>query len=281
MPFYVMLYVISYIRVLNDVKMMKQYLIILIACMLSLHTVAQQYGAFKDHRDGKVYKTVKIGSQVWMAEDLRTPFFLNGENFSSGDFYDNSDSATPSFCIDDSSFFYNGYAAIDRRGLCPEGWHIPTMSDWNKLIELLGGYSIAGKKMKSKSAWKPIITGGESIIICPNCKDWTDEYKSKVPCHRCKDRRTIKISAPIVKRLTNGTNQSGFNVLPLNYPRCSIGDVLRQVYKPYDYALFWSSDEPTDYRKTLFTAIKIDGSSRITSESIRIKDGASCRCIKN
>ena len=259
--------------------MMKQYLIILVACMLSLNTVAQQYGSFRDPRDGKVYKTVKIGNQVWMAQDLRSSKFLNGDPIDGGDNF-KSDSATPSFCVGDSGFFYNGYTVIDIRGLCPEGWHIPTMSDWNKLIKLLGGYSIAGKKMKSKSAWRPIITGGESIVICPNCKDWTDEYKRKVPCHRCKDRRTIKISTPKVERSTNGTNQSGFNVVPLGYLICDLYDIASSLNRPRDYASFWSR-EPTDYNKTSFKAITVGGDSQVTIGSNKLKGGALCRCIKN
>ncbi len=145
--------------------MMKQYLIILIACMLSLHSVAQQYGAFKDHRDGKVYKTVKIGNQVWMAENLNVSKFRNGDPIPEAKSDEEWEKAgrnkQPVWCYYDNEpingkkygKLYNWYAVIDPRGLAPVGYHIPSETEWTILTDYLGGGEDAEAKMKSKQGW--------------------------------------------------------------------------------------------------------------------------------
>ena len=92
----------------------------------------------KDLRDGKVYKTVTIGDQVWMAENL---------NFE-------TDS---SFCYNDSAEYCAKYgrlyvwtAAMDA---CPSGWHLPDLAEWKTLLAAVGGDSVAGAKLKSTSGW--------------------------------------------------------------------------------------------------------------------------------
>ena len=113
----------------------------------------------KDLRDGNVYKTVKIGDQVWMAENL---------NFE-------TDS---SFCYSDSAYFcamhgrlYKWAAAVgksesecgygntcslpsgDVQGVCPSGWHLPSKAEFESLIATVGEDSTAGKVLKSASGW--------------------------------------------------------------------------------------------------------------------------------
>ena len=131
-----------------------------------------EYGELLDDRDGKTYRTVKIGSQTWMAENL---------NYETADSYCDKDSAI--YC---SKFgrLYTWAAAMDSagtwsssgkgcgftvrctptgiiRGVCPEGWHLPDSKEWGALMVAVGGKSIAGTMLKSTSDW--IYTGDNGI----------------------------------------------------------------------------------------------------------------------
>ena len=107
--------------------------------------------------DGNIYHTVKIGSQVWMAENLKTTHYRNGDdipNITANSEW--SKLTTGAFSWYENDFknknpygaMYNFYAAADSRGLCPAGWHVPSYEDWITLQEYLGGADIAGGKMK-------------------------------------------------------------------------------------------------------------------------------------
>jgi len=109
------------------------------------------YQSFKDPRDGQTYKSVVIGNQTWMAENL---------NYN----------ASGSFCFDnikrdgtiiDTLVSEGGYCDIYGRlydwetavSVCPDGWHLPSDAEWATLIISVGGESIAGTKLKSRSYW--------------------------------------------------------------------------------------------------------------------------------
>jgi uncharacterized protein (TIGR02145 family) len=107
---------------------------------------------------GNEYSTVTIGSQIWMKENLKTAFFKNGDPIASNLTDNQWKSATSSASaayqnnaenIDAYGLLYNGYAVTDPRGLCPNGWHIPSPAEWESLINFLGGYNLAGGKLKS------------------------------------------------------------------------------------------------------------------------------------
>ena len=158
----------------------------------------------KDLRDGKTYKTVTIGDQTWMADNLN----YETEN---------------SYCYDDDPSncakygrLYTWAAAMDSvgkwstngkgcgfpntcsptypvRGICPEGWHLPDTTEWKTLFTAVGGSSTAGTALKSTSGWD---SSG------------------------------------------NGTDSFGFSALPAGY-RYDDGDYNNEGY----YADFWSSTE--------------------------------------
>jgi len=107
--------------------------------------------------DGNIYKTVKIGNQVWMAENLKTTHFRNGEEIPVVTVYAEwNNLTTAASCVynNDSTKLsvygrlYNGYAVSDNRNICPAGWHVPSKEEWETLISYLGGKSIAGGKLK-------------------------------------------------------------------------------------------------------------------------------------
>ena len=114
--------------------------------------------------DNNSYKTIKIGEQVWMAENLRTKHFPDGSPIicgSSEDTIRNYD--TPYyFWYDNDSLSYqkvygalyswsavmNGSTVSGVQGVCPDGWHVPSNSDVNELSDYLGGSGFAGGSMK-------------------------------------------------------------------------------------------------------------------------------------
>lgn len=121
---------------------------------------------FCTDKAGNNYKTIKIGSQTWMAEDLRNSkieckndlkiIFSDGLERGPGvAFYD---SLSPHYAfynnknLGNNGIIYN-YQTVQNCAICPEGFRIPTKADWEKLIEQLGGLGVAGKRL---------LTGGGS-----------------------------------------------------------------------------------------------------------------------
>lgn len=107
--------------------------------------------------DGNVYKTIKIGNQVWMAENLKVTKYRNGNPIlqikDNRAWSSTKDGAYCSYNNDASNVntygqLYNWYALSDPRGLAPEGWHIPTNEEIAKLIGYLKGDTVAAGKMK-------------------------------------------------------------------------------------------------------------------------------------
>ncbi len=123
-------------------KMSKLSAILLLACGL-MGLQAQSTGTFTDSRNGKVYKTVKIGEQVWMAENLAyNPAAGNALKYETDADY-----------ADVYGYLYDWKTAMK---VCPKGWRLPTDDEWAELSEHLGGEKIADDKLKETGTthWK-------------------------------------------------------------------------------------------------------------------------------
>ena len=110
-----------------------------------------EYGELTDDRDGKKYKTVKIGDQWWMA-DGDTNCVKYGRLYAWGDAMDSAGtwSTNGKGC---GRFGKDCSPIYPVRGICPNGWHLPDTTEWATLLAAVGGREIAGKKLKSMSGW--------------------------------------------------------------------------------------------------------------------------------
>jgi len=120
---------------------------------------------FKDI-DGNVYHMVTIGTQTWMVENLRTTHYNDGTPIQAAiddsTWRVNINGAYCWFQNDSITYgteygaLYNFYA-VDSTLLAPQGWHIPSDTEWNTLIEFLGGVDVAGGKLKESDTLHWII----------------------------------------------------------------------------------------------------------------------------
>ena len=131
------------------------------------------YDTMIDSRDGQTYKTVKIGDQTWMAENLNysdsaTTPSLKGKSWCYNDEPKNCAVAGRLYtwpAAIDSVALYDGGNGVDCgykktctlpaqvQGICPNGWHLPTSDEWAILFDAVGGQSNAGKKLKAQTGW--------------------------------------------------------------------------------------------------------------------------------
>jgi uncharacterized protein (TIGR02145 family) len=115
------------------------------------------YGSVTD-QNGNTYATIVIGTQEWMAENLRSSTYANGDpipNVTDGNQWGVLTTVAWAHYQNNASYenpygkLYNWYAVVDPRNVCPSGWHVPTDAEWTVLTDYLGGESVAGGKMKS------------------------------------------------------------------------------------------------------------------------------------
>jgi uncharacterized protein (TIGR02145 family) len=131
-------------------------------------------GTFTDTRDGKVYKWVRIGEQVWMGENL---------NFDAGEgtlCYENN----PANCATYGELYTWEIASA----VCPSGWHLPARSEWDALLKFLGDDKTAGGKLKEKGFghWiKPNTEASDSYGFNALPGGWV--YVNTKPPHWFKD----------------------------------------------------------------------------------------------
>lgn len=119
--------------------------------------------------DGNEYNTVVIGTQEWMAENLKTTKYCNGDIIPNIPWINNQQwvtLTTPAWghYDNDNQYdipygkLYNWLAVSDERNICPCGWHVPTDAEWTILVNHLGGPPTAGNKMKLSGTeywWSP------------------------------------------------------------------------------------------------------------------------------
>lgn len=133
----------------------------IIVLLLFVHTFSCESAVFDSDQtvtdiDGNVYETVRIGSQKWMAENLRVTRFQDGTpiaNVTNSFEWNNTNSPAWVYYENNSDYdtkygkLYNWYTVSDDRGICPEGWYVPDKASWNLLDSYLGDNQ--GSKLKT------------------------------------------------------------------------------------------------------------------------------------
>lgn len=148
------------------------------------------YGRMSD-QDGNLYRTIEIGQQTWMAENLRAAHFADGTEIPlvTELFYWTSQKS-PAYChYENDTIFrriygalYNWYAVADNRKICPDGWHVPSDAEFTALEAYLGGSDFAGMKIKEAGLahWSSTNAGatnetGFTALPAGN-RYWSSEY---------------------------------------------------------------------------------------------------------
>lgn len=109
------------------------------------------YGTLVDSRDGQEYRTIVVGTQEWMAENL------------------NYKTSSGSLCYGDTSEYCGvagrlyTWSTAYYSSVCPTGWHLPKQSEFTTLMNALGGYLVAGRKMKATSGWGQEGNGTDDV----------------------------------------------------------------------------------------------------------------------
>lgn len=225
-------------------------------------------GSFVDSRDGQIYKTVVIGSQTWMAENLKYNLKVLPEGKT-----EETDSVQFSWCAggdgdegDCNQYgrLYTWAGAIDSvalandsdnpqicgngkkctlpmvvQGVCPSGWHLPSFAEWEVLADAVGGKDVAGKILKAASGWEDRTDGSSG----------------------------------------NGTDSYGFSVLPSGY-----GFSDGYSYNVGYDAGFWttSQDETkTEYSYCIFISRSYDEFNPINNIRAQKYTGFVVRCLKD
>ncbi len=224
---------------------------------------------FTDTRDGNTYKTVLIGDQLWMAENLKATQYTNGEaiptghdntgwtglstgaytvfNHTSCTSCDTTGITSEQQVIDMYGLLYNGYATNDARGICPTGWRVSTDDDW-KTLEMYLGMSEADAN--TSDAWRYSGNVGQKL----------------------KSSRTSTTPHPRWNAHANsGIDSVGFSAFPGG---CRYADGV--FYNLGASGNWWSFDGVSSFRRHLLSDYL--GVNRYTIDQRR---GFSVRCLKN
>ena len=203
--------------------------------------------------DGKVYQTVKIGNQWWMAENLKETQYRNDDAIlevtdsetwavlSAGArcAYNNSESTANTY-----GYLYNWYAVDDSRNIAPEGWHVPTDEEW-KQLEM---YLCMSQSVADMSGWRGTDESGK--MKESGIEHWNSPN-------------------------TGATNESGFTALPggYHYPTVYFNWMGTDAY-------FWSSTEYINVGNAWYRRLHYTHQNICRDQGLK-QGGFSVRCVKD
>jgi len=220
--------------------------------------------------DGNVYKTIQIGNQLWMAENLKTTKYCNGDvipNVTNPSQWEKLTTGAYVFPDNNSSLnntygkLYNGYVATDSRNACPCGWRVPSADDWLILGEAIGSWVWSmGEKYYGSAA----DVGGK-IKSSGNIADGTGLW--------------IKSNYP-------GNNSSGFNGLPVGNGNIAFDDLSNSIIFKFgsrgEEGYWWSSTLEPKWNYNRYVSVgNFTQSLYMSNTPITNNSTFSIRCIKN
>ncbi|MBI9036663.1 MAG: fibrobacter succinogenes major paralogous domain-containing protein [Bacteroidales bacterium] len=207
--------------------------------------------------DGNIYQTVQIGSQCWMAENLKTTSYQNGipiPNETNNSNWSNLTTGAYAWYDNDISWkdkyagLYNWYAVIDTNGLCPTGWRVSTNDDWIALIDHIGGGgSPHGDELKSCRQMNSPLSDSCNTYYHPRWFGYEACY---------------------------GTDSYGFSALPGGYRYYSGGFISMGIG-----GFFWTSTHC--FLNTAYNYKLYYNDNSVTWGGNMFQYGFSVRCLKN
>ncbi len=223
------------------------------------------YGDGVTDIDGNEYVTVIIGKQEWMAENLRVSRYNNGDAIPTGlsntdwwtttqggyAIYDNEENLLTGY-----GKLYNWYAVADPRGLCPEGWHVPTDDDWTEMLNYVIGQGYpnvdnnpngTGSALRSCRQIDSPLGGDCDTSEHPRWDQWHNNQ---------------------------GFDAFGFSGLP-GGTRYHQGG----YYALGNYAFWWSSEESSSEEAWQWNCFLLN--SNVRRNSSDKSDGYSIRCVRH
>ena len=216
----------------------------------TLGLIPNNYSGTVADIEGNLYKTVMIGTQTWMSENLRTQKFNDGGFIPIvSDQFEWVTTLTPALCSYDNNRIYFGvygalynWYAVNTGKLCPSGWHVPTQAEWHALILTLDANALENFAPESTVAG--------------------NKLKEKVTIHWLSSDMGV-------------TNESGFTAFPGGYRNAGL---IPSFVGIGSFSLWWSTNEENNAGLGLF----LTGSNgdTIDNDPSDKATGISVRCIK-
>ena len=198
--------------------------------------------------DGNQYKTVKIGDQIWMAENLRSTHYSDGVIIQGISVYDNDEANAKKY-----GRLYQWEATSNPSGVCPPGWHVASDEDWKKLEKTIG----MNDAEVNDTGWRKTFNESRKLKKFDKAYSWNDKEKKEI-------------------------NRSGFSAVP------SGARTRRELILPFwgggRYADYWTStanDASSAWNRSLVWSPWHPGSDEIFRNTLNKEFGFSIRCVKD
>ncbi len=198
--------------------------------------------------DGNQYMTVKIGNQIWMAENLRSTHYNDGTLIQGVSVYDNDETNAKKY-----GRLYQWESISNPAGLCPVGWHVASDEEWKELEMTLG----MTRAESNDTGWRKTSSESRKLKKFDIAYSWTDKEKEEI-------------------------NLSGFSAIP------SGARTRRDLILPFwgggRYADYWTSTESDTskaWNRSLVWSPWHPGSDEVFRGTLNKEFGFSIRCIRN